>query len=108
MTRREIVDLLSREIDIPKKYIDNIVVSFLDIIKNNLMSLDTIYLRGFGTFGIKKRNETIRRNPRTNEKIKVPGHHVVYFKPGKELKEIKKQSIDKNDGIKEEEEVIAN
>lgn len=93
MTRRDIIDILSDKIDIPKKYIDQIVVSFLETVKDNLFDGDTIFLRGFGTFGIKERKESVRRNPRTNEKIVIPNHHIVYFKPGKDLKEIKKNSI---------------
>lgn len=105
MTRRDIVDLLSTEIDIPKKYIDKVIVSFLNTVKDNLNDGETIFLRGFGTFGIKERKESIRRNPRTNEKITIPRHKIVYFKPGKDLKEIKKNYIYNNKEEKKEPQV---
>lgn len=108
MTRREIVDTLAKEINMPKKYIDNIIVLFLDVIKSGLFSSETIFLRGFGTFGLKKRNETLRRNPKTNEKINVPSHYVVYFKAGKDLKKIKKKFMKNMTPENKETEAIIN
>jgi nucleoid DNA-binding protein len=107
MTRREITDLISKQIDMPKKYIDEILVLFLKTVKDNLLEEETIYLRGFGTFGTKERKESIRRNPRTNEKIHIPKHNIVYFKPGKDLKELKKVYINPdNNGKHKNKEVI--
>ncbi len=109
MTRREITDLISKQIDIPKKYIDEILVLFLKTMKDNLLQEETIFLRGFGTFGIKERKESIRRNPRTNEKIHIPKHNIVYFKPGKDLKELKKGYIKaENNGKTKKKEVLKN
>lgn len=92
MTRRDVVNDLYINTSLPKKYIDMILVSFFDTIKENLISGKSIYLRGFGTFLVKKRNEATRRNPKTNEKIVISPHNVAYFKPGKKLKKIDKIS----------------
>lgn len=46
-----------------------------------------IELRGFGSFGTKNRKSRYGFNPQNKERILIPGHSVVYFKPGKELKE---------------------
>ena len=93
MTRRNLVDMLSMEVKMPKKNIDEVIVSFLNTLKDSLHKGETIFLRGFGTFGIKKRKESVRRNPRTNEKIVIPHHSIVYFKAGKDLKEMRKQEF---------------
>jgi DNA-binding protein HU-beta len=88
MTRRNVVDELYDDTGIPKKYIDLVLVNLFDTLKENLLKGDTIYLRGFGTFLIKKRKESLRRNPKTNEKIFISSHKIVYFKPGKKLQNI--------------------
>ncbi|MBV1892067.1 MAG: HU family DNA-binding protein, partial [Gammaproteobacteria bacterium] len=33
------------------------------------------------------RNPRVGRNPKTGETVELPGKHVPYFKPGKELRE---------------------
>src|SRR3954447_7814344 len=44
-------------------------------------------LRGFGAFSTRGRGERVGRNPRTGEKVVVPGKAVPRFKTGKELLE---------------------
>ncbi len=97
MTRADIVDQISQDINhITKKDLDDVLVLLLKAITDNVVNGETIYLRGFGTFGTKVRKERIARNLKTNEKIRVPEHKVPYFQPGKELKEIKQQSKKQN------------
>lgn len=56
-------------------------------IKNELTDGNTIELRGFGSFVLKKRTGRIGvKNPRTGETINVLPHYAVVFKPGAELK----------------------
>ncbi len=96
MTRSEIVQQIYEEIQIQKKDIDQIIVLLEKGIIDNLIKGETIFFRGFGTFGTKIRKERKARNIRTNESILVPEHRVPYFQPGKELKEIKSQSKKQN------------
>lgn len=46
-----------------------------------------VELRGFGVFEVRGRKERVGRNPRTGEKVIVPGKSVPFFKAGKSLKE---------------------
>ena len=95
MTKMDIVDYISEQIAIPKKNIDRVLMLLFENIKTNISQGETIYFRGFGTFGTKLRKARVARNPKTNEKINVPAHKVPYFKPGKELKEmVTKKKID--------------
>lgn len=91
MTKADIVELISREVDVPKKEIAFIIDSFFEKVKKNLAQGNVMELRGFGTFGFKIRKARIARNPRTNEKVQVPEHVIMHFKPGKEFKEIANQ-----------------
>ena len=46
------------------------------------------FLRGFGSFRLRKREPRKGRNPKTGDKVDVPPKKVPYFKPGKELKDL--------------------
>lgn len=88
MTKAEIIEAISEEIAVTKKDIGFIIDTFFKNIKKGIADHEHIELRGFGTFGTKKRKSRVARNPKTNEQINVPEHWVPYFKPGKELKEM--------------------
>ncbi|HDH02272.1 MAG TPA: integration host factor subunit beta, partial [Nitrospirae bacterium] len=47
-----------------------------------------VELRGFGNFRIKTRNPRKARNPKTGQSVEVPGKKVVYFRTGKELRDL--------------------
>jgi len=52
-----------------------------------LASGQRIEIRGFGSFSLSERSPRIGRNPKSGEKVMVPGKQVPHFKPGKELRE---------------------
>ena len=52
---------------------------------------EILELRGFGTFMVKQRAGRIARNLKTNEDLPLPSRKVIYFKAGKELKNIRKE-----------------
>lgn len=59
----------------------------LDSIKESLKGGKEVRLVGFGTFGVRKRQATTGRNPRTGAAIKIPASKQPKFTPGKGLKE---------------------
>ena len=48
---------------------------------------DRVELRGFGAFGVKKRNARIGRNPRSGEPVPIPEKNIPFFKMGKSMRE---------------------
>jgi len=44
--------------------------------------------RGFGSFSVKERDSSERRNPKTGEKLIIEPKKVPYFKAGKQLKDL--------------------
>ena len=44
---------------------------------------ENVYLRGFGSFIVKKRAEKTGRNISKNVTIKIPAHSIPSFKPAK-------------------------
>ena len=56
-----------------------------EIIKKTLKRGERVELRGFGVFFSNIQKESIRRNPRTGEKVNVPQKKTIHFKMAKDL-----------------------
>ena len=52
-------------------------------IKDSLTANKNVYLRGFGSFIVKKRAEKVARNISKNTTITIPAHNIPAFKPAK-------------------------
>ena len=67
------------------------LVKFTDIIlkeiKEALMRGERVELRGFGVFSTNTQKESLRRNPKTGEKVKVPQKKTIQWKMSKEMLE---------------------
>ena len=67
------------------------LVKFTDIIlkeiKEALMRGERVELRGFGVFYTNTQKESLRRNPKTGEKVKVPQKKSIQWKMSKEMLE---------------------
>jgi DNA-binding protein HU-beta len=63
------------------KALDVFLANMIDAMKKG----DRVTLVGFGSFRIVKRAAQKGRNPRTGERLEIPAHNVVKFKPGKRL-----------------------
>ncbi len=46
---------------------------------------ERVTLSGFGSFRVVERSEQKGRNPHTGQRMIIPAHNVVKFKPGKKL-----------------------
>lgn len=91
MTKAEIVNTIVLETDINKKDVMAIVESLMEEIKNALEKEEPVYLRGFGSFIMKRRAEKTARNINQNTTIIIPAHNIPAFKPAKEfVKEVSK------------------
>jgi integration host factor subunit beta len=66
--------------------IELIVTTIFDQITAALARGGRVELRGFGAFGVKRRNARIGRNPRTGEEVSVDAKAALFFRAGKELR----------------------
>lgn len=88
LTKAEIVERISSEVNVSKKDIHAIIDTFFVEVKAALLADKPVEFRGFGTFEIRTRKgRQHARNPKTGEQVTVQNHGVVVFRPGKELKE---------------------
>jgi len=55
----------------------------METVKDSLVGGKNVYLRGFGSFVVKKRAEKTARNISKNTTIIIPAHNIPSFKPAK-------------------------
>ena len=87
MTKAEIVNEIVNKTGLDKVAVQAIVEALMTTMKNSMVKRENIYLRGFGSFIIKKRAEKTGRNIKMKTPIKIPAHYVPAFKPCKEFTE---------------------
>ena len=76
-----------------KKDLEKFTNIILNEIKRTLKRGDRVELRGFGVFFTNTQKASIRRNPKTGEKVNVPEKKTIHFKMAKEM--FKKLNDDK-------------
>ena len=90
MTKADIVTEISKSTGIDKATVLSSVESFMEIVKDSLAQGENVYLRGFGSFVVKKRAQKTARNISKNTTIIIPEHNIPAFKPAKTfLNEVK-------------------
>ena len=55
----------------------------METVKGSLAKGENVYLRGFGSFIVKKRAQKTARNISKNTTIIIPAHNIPAFKPAK-------------------------
>ena len=83
MTKADIVKEISSKTGIEKNIVLATVESFMETVKESLANEENVYLRGFGSFILKKRATKTARNISKNPTIIIPEHNIPAFKPAK-------------------------
>ena len=83
MTKADIVSEIAKSTGVEKVQVQAIVEAFMESIKTSLTNNNNVYLRGFGSFIIKKRAQKVARNISKNTTITIPEHNIPAFKPAK-------------------------
>ena len=72
---------------INQKDVQKSVDTFFETIITSLINSNKVELRGFGSFGTKKREARLARNPKTGSIVAVPTKKISFFRMGKSMKE---------------------
>ena len=92
ITRIELIEEVAKAINehmqITYRDAEEIVNEIINSMIKALKTGDEIELRGFGAFRIRTRNPRKGRNPKNGMPVEVPSKNVVYFKQGRDLKQI--------------------
>ena len=84
MTKAEIVNEIAKKTGIDKTTVLITVEAFMDSVKESLTTQEeNVYLRGFGSFILKKRAKKTARNISKNTTIIIEEHNIPAFKPAK-------------------------
>ena len=88
MTKAEVVNEIVRSTGLEREAVLQTVEQFMSVVKDSLANGENVYLRGFGTFAIKRRAEKTARNITKGETVIVPAHNIPFFKPSPDFKEM--------------------
>lgn len=83
MTKQEIVTKINKQTGVDRATALAVVESFMEQVKTALSEEENVYLRGFGSFILKKRAEKTARNITKNTTLIIPEHNIPAFKPAK-------------------------
>ena len=83
MTKADIVNEIAKTTGIEKVTVQKTVECFMDSVKSAMTQDKNVYLRGFGSFIVKKRAKKTARNISKNTTIVIPEHFIPAFKPAK-------------------------
>ncbi len=92
MTKAELIEEVSKVVEMTRKDSETIVETIFDSIVNSLHKGDKIEIRGFGSFRTRQRQPRVGRNPKTGSRVEVPSKRIPYFKPSKELRDLVNQA----------------
>ncbi len=93
MTKAQIINDIAKKTGMEKVEITATVEAFMKAVKETMVDGENVYLRGFGTFIVKRRAEKTGRNISKNTAVIIPAHYFPTFKPAKEFATEVKKSV---------------
>jgi len=88
VTFQELIESISNETDHSKNFTRNFLKDFVDVIHQGLGREGKVNIAGFGKFELRKMKERTGYNPHLREKITIPAHNKIVFKPYKEVRDL--------------------
>jgi DNA-binding protein HU-beta len=85
MTKQDLVNEVSKKTGVEKASVAKTIEALMESVRVNMAKNQNIYLRGFGTFLVKKRGKKLARNISKNTTVVIPEHFEPSFKPSKEF-----------------------
>lgn len=83
MTKAELVREVADKTGVEKQVVMQVVEGMMESIRNSMINGEEVFLRGFGSFIIKRRTSKPARNISKNTTITIPAHNIPAFKPAK-------------------------
>lgn len=93
MRKADLVNSISEKTGVPKVDVLVSLEMFFREVKDSLAGGENVYVRGFGSFVIKKRAKKIGRHIKQNVAIEIPEHFIPSFKPSKAFIEQVKENV---------------
>lgn len=96
MTKADLVSRISEKTGIERPDVQATVEAFMESVRDSLEQGNNVYLRGFGSFVIKRRAKKTGRDILKNKTIEIPAHNIPSFKPAKSFMENVKAKVSAN------------
>jgi len=93
MRKADLVNIISEKTGVPKVDVLVSLEMFFNEVKSSLSGGENVYVRGFGSFVIKKRAKKIGRHIKQNKAIEIPEHYIPAFKPAKIFTDQVKENV---------------
>jgi len=87
LTKADIIEVVYKEIGLPKNRCTELVETLLEIIKGTLESGEDVLISGFGKFCVKEKKQRRGRNPATGHDLMLGERRVITFKCSHLLRE---------------------
>lgn len=86
MNKSELIAEIAEKTNCSKVDTERFVNTFIETIKDTLLSGEKVTIYGHGTYEVVERSQRIGRNPSTGEEIKIPACKVPHFKASPAMK----------------------
>ncbi len=83
MRKADLVSQISEKTGVPKVDVLVSLETFFKEVKSSLSGGENVYIRGFGSFIIKRRAKKVGRHIKKNVSIEIPEHYIPSFKAAK-------------------------
>ena len=93
MRKADIVAAISEKTGLAKVDVLVSLEEFFNQVRETMGKNENVYIRGFGSFVIKKRAAKTGRNIKRNKTVQIPEHFIPAFKPAKIFTEHVKSSV---------------
>jgi DNA-binding protein HU-beta len=94
MRKADLVTTISEKTGVPKVDVLVTLEEFFKSVKGSLANGENVYIRGFGSFIIKRRKKKVGRHIKRNVSLEIPEHFIPSFKPAKVFLEEVKDKVD--------------
>lgn len=92
MRKADVVSKIADKTGVAKVDILVTLETFFKEVKTSLIEGEPIYVRGFGSFILKKRAAKVGRNIKKGTSVQIPEHFIPAFKPAREFMQAVKAS----------------
>ena len=93
MRKADLVNAISEKTGVAKVDVLVTLEELFKEIKSTMTNGENVYVRGFGSFVIKKRAKKVGRNVKKGKSIDIPEHFIPSFKPAKIFTEQVKKNV---------------
>lgn len=102
MTKAEIVTKIAQKTGIDRADVSAALEAFFREVKTSMAKGNNIYIRGFGSFIVKRRARKVARIISRNQPMTIEEHYVPSFKPAKLFTQLLKDTLKpkREDGTK--------